>query len=159
MKTDRKKLIKTIGLLISVLLVFSCLVGCAREKKSENASAVDLFQVEEKDGTITSKGKVNIQGTGVVLLTVEAGESTSGTFHISYTKDQGALQINQGDDLILSLGNGAETVSDLEEMSVELEKGSNEFILSGEECECEFTVSLYIPDQSQIISFGGATLK
>lgn len=50
MKTGREKLIKTIGLLISVLLVFSCLVGCAREKKSENASAVDSFQVEEKDG-------------------------------------------------------------------------------------------------------------
>lgn len=69
------------------------------------------------------------------------------------------MQINQGDKLILSLGNGIERESNSDDISVELEKGRNEFIISGKDCTCDFTVSVNVSEQSQIISFGGGTLK
>lgn len=155
----KKETRKKTCLLIFVLSIAICIVGCSKQLMDEETTTFDSLQVEEQNGTIISEGKVKIHKTEGVLLTIEAGENTNGTFNIRYTKNKGALQINLNDELVLSLGNGTELSTASDNISVELKKGTNDFILSGEDCSCEFTVSLTVPDKDQIISFGSGTLK
>lgn len=162
MKIGGIKFTKAVSILASVLLIGTSTIGCSKQlvsKISEETTIFDSLQVDEQNGTIVSKGKVKIHEADGVLLTIEAGESGKGIFNISYTKDEGSLQVNQDDKLILSLGDSAETETNSDDISVELKKGRNDFIISGEDCECEFTVSFNIADKSQIISFGGGSLK
>lgn len=156
---QKRSTIKKTCLLIFVLSIAMCIIGCSRQFIDEETTAFDSLQVEEQNGTITSEGKVSIHKTEGILLTIEAGEDTNGTFQIRYTKNKGALQINLNDELVLALGNGTELSTLSDNISVKLKKGTNNFILSGEDCSCEFTASLTVPNMEQIISFGGGTLK
>lgn len=140
------------------LLVATILAGCAASF-NEETTIFNSLQVEREDDAIVSEGQLKIHKTTATLITVEVSENTTGLFHITYTKDKGALKITQKDKEILSLEKeeASDITSDVYE--VELTKGRNDFVISGEDCTCEYSAVLQITDASKIESFGGGSLK
>lgn len=139
---------------ILLILVASILSGCAYTDWpiQIKTTSFEASKIEQNDNVIMSKGKVKVHDSYGVLLAVEVSDNTPGTMKIVYSKDKNELEIFQDWRKILQLEEGNVSEKDSGEITVELSKGLNEFIISGTDCSCEYVISLSIPAIDKIVS-------
>lgn len=112
--------------------------------------------VETKDNYIISKGEVAVHDSYGALLSVDVNEDMTATFRIIYSKEKGELKIDRDwRNLEIPLQKAAVSNADAGNVEVELEKGTNVFIISGNDCVCEYAATLIVPDASKIADFDG----
>lgn len=147
---------KVSGFILLFLMVFM-FSGCAYTDWTFQikTTSFDTSEIKQKDNVIISKGKVKVHDSYGVVLAVEVSENTSGTFRIIYSKDKNTLDVLQNWNKILLLEEG--TVSDIDsgEIVVELSKGLNEFVISGEDSICDYTATLDVTNKDSIVNYNG----
>ena len=147
---------KKTGVFITFLLSACLLSGCAG--RQNQMTKFNSLKVEETDSAVVSAGEVEIHKQNGAVLSVEAGKDTEGTFRIVYSKDEGDLEITQNGNCILSLKKGAVDDVDSGDITVTRAKGWNYFVLSGDDCTCEYRVVLTPSDISEILSGGAGSI-
>ncbi len=150
----KKAIQKAVPFFCMLCLLAGCTLPVDQETTIFNSMHVDL-----EDDTIVSEGEIKIHETTGTLITVEVSEDTTGTFHISYTKEKGALKITQQDQEIVALEEGAASDMTSDDYTVMLTKGRNDFVISGEDCTCTYIAVLKVDDASKIVNYGGGSLK
>lgn len=145
---------------ILLILIASILSGCAYTDWpiQIKTTSFEASKIEQNDNVIMSKGKVKVHDSYGVLLAVEVSENTPGTMKIVYSNDKNELEIFQDWRKILQLEEGNVSEKDSGEITVELSKGLNEFIISGTDCSCEYVINLSIPAIDKIVSYDGGYL-
>ena len=151
---------KKIKSFILLILIASILSGCAYTDWpiQIKTTSFQASKIKQNDNVIMSKGKVKVHDSYGVLLAVEVSENTPGTMKIVYSKDKNELEIFQDWRKILQLDEDIVSEKDSGEITVELSKGLNEFVISGTDCSCEYVISLCIPAIDKIVSYDGGYL-
>lgn len=142
---------------ILLFLTASMLSGCAYTDWpiQIKTTSFETSEIKQKDNIIISKGKVKVHDSYGVLLAVEVSEDTPGKLNIVYSKDKNKLEIFQDWRKILLLKEDAVSDEDSGDITIQLSKGLNEFVVSGSDCTCEYAVSLSIPAKDRLVSYDG----
>lgn len=151
---------KKIRNFIAILLTICILSGCAYTdvEKQIKSTSFKTSEVQKEEDLLIAQGEVKVYDSYGVLLSVEVSEDISGTFNIIYTKDNNELKIFQDYREIMSLDKAAVDYAKSGNIDVDLEKGINNFIISGEDCMCEYKVTFSVSDESKVQSFDGGFL-
>lgn len=148
---------RKISVFLLCIIAAGILAGCGNLGINEGTTIFKSFNVKEQNGSIVSEGEVKVHIQNAALLTVDAPEETTGTFHIRYTKEEGALDIGLNGETVLSLEEGSVSGVMSEDIEVKLKKGRNDFLISGEDSTCKYTLTLTVPDTT-LNSFGTGSL-
>lgn len=139
-----------------------CMVGCSKQEEdtpNKDTTIFESIEIALNNNKADVTGALKLGKEDGILLSIEAKEDTKGTFSVKYTKDKGSQIINVNNKQLLTLKKGEVKDVESETIKVDLKKGKNDFLLTGDTCSFDYKITLITEDRSLIKNFRGGTAK